>query len=49
MESLWLLLPLSVVVVLLCAAVFWWALRAGQFDDLDGPAHEVLMDDDRAA
>ena len=49
MESLWLLLPLSVVVVLACGAVFWWALSAGQFDDLDGPAHEVLMDDDRAA
>jgi cbb3-type cytochrome oxidase maturation protein len=49
MESLWLLVPLSVAVVFACGVVFWWALHAGQFDDLDGPAHDVLMDDDRPA
>jgi cbb3-type cytochrome oxidase maturation protein len=26
--------------------VFWRALAAGQFDDLERPAHDVLMDDD---
>ncbi len=30
----------------LAGAVFWWALRRGQFDDLEGPAHRILMDDD---
>jgi len=26
--------------------VFWRALESGQFDDLDRPAHDILMDDD---
>ncbi|HEY7758234.1 MAG TPA: cbb3-type cytochrome oxidase assembly protein CcoS [Burkholderiales bacterium] len=26
--------------------MFWWSLRSGQFDDLEGPAHRVLQDDD---
>ena len=47
MDSLYLLLPLSLVLVLLIGAVFWWALRSGQFDDLEGPRHRLLDDDDR--
>jgi cbb3-type cytochrome oxidase maturation protein len=39
MDVLYLLVPLSVVLVLLIGAVFWWAVRSGQFDDLEGPAH----------
>ena len=46
MESLYLLVPLSVALVFLIGAVFWNALRGGQFDDLDGPAHSVLDNDD---
>jgi cbb3-type cytochrome oxidase maturation protein len=37
-----------VVLVLAIGAVFWWALASGQFDDLEGPAHRILMDDERA-
>ena len=48
MEILYLLIPLSVVLVFAIGAVFWWALAQGQFEDLEGPAHRVLMDDDRA-
>jgi len=29
--------------------VFFWAIRSGQFDDLEGPAHRILMDDDSPA
>ena len=47
MEILYLLVPLSVVVVFLIAIAFWWSLRNGQFDDLEGPAYRILMDDDR--
>lgn len=47
MEILYLLIPLSVVLVFAIGVVFWWALHAGQFDDLEGPAHRILMDDDR--
>jgi cbb3-type cytochrome oxidase maturation protein len=25
---------------------FIWAVKSGQFDDLEGPAHRILMDDD---
>jgi cbb3-type cytochrome oxidase maturation protein len=46
-EILYLLIPLSVVLVLAAGAVFWWALGSGQFEDLEGPAHRILTDDDR--
>ena len=46
MEALFLLIPLSVVVVLALVVVLWWAVAAGQFDDFEGPAHQILMDDD---
>ena len=48
MEILYLLIPVSVVLVFLIGAGFWWSLRSGQFDDLDGPGYRILMDDDRA-
>lgn len=47
MESLYLLIPLSVVLVFLIGGIFWWSVRSGQFDDLEGPAYRVVMDDDR--
>jgi cbb3-type cytochrome oxidase maturation protein len=46
-DILYLLIPLSVVLVFLIGIVFWWAVRSGQFDDLEGPAHRILEDDDR--
>jgi cbb3-type cytochrome oxidase maturation protein len=47
MEILYLLIPLSVVLVFLIGLVFWWSLKSGQYDDLEGPGYRVLMDDDR--
>ena len=46
MDILYLLIPLSVVLVALIVAAFLWAIRSGQFDDLEGPAHRILLDDD---
>ena len=46
MDILYLLIPLSIVLVCAAAAVFWWALGSGQFEDLEGPAHRILTDDD---
>jgi len=46
MEILYLLIPLSVVLVFMIAVVFWWSLKSGQFEDLEGPAYRILMDDD---
>jgi cbb3-type cytochrome oxidase maturation protein len=46
MEIIYLLIPLSLVLVGVIVWVFFWAVRSGQFDDLEGPAHRILMDDD---
>jgi cbb3-type cytochrome oxidase maturation protein len=46
MEIIYLLIPLSLVLVGLIAWLFVWAIQSGQFDDLEGPAHQILMDDD---
>ena len=48
MEFLYLLIPLSVVLVFVIAALFWWSLKSGQYEDLDGSGYRILMDDDRA-
>jgi cbb3-type cytochrome oxidase maturation protein len=48
MDILYLLIPLSLVLVFVIAALFWWSLKTGQYEDLDGPGHRILMDDDRA-
>jgi len=44
-SSLFILIPLSIVLVFAIGAVFWWSVKSGQFDDLDGPAYKVLFDD----
>ena len=48
MDILLLLIPLSLVLVALIAGVFVWSVRSGQYDDLEGPAHRILTDDDAA-
>jgi cbb3-type cytochrome oxidase maturation protein len=45
-EILYLLIPLSVALVTVIVVAFLWAVRSGQFDDLEGPAHRILTDDD---
>ena len=46
MEILYLLIPLSLVLVFVIAVIFWRSVKGGQFDDLDGPGYRILMDDD---
>jgi cbb3-type cytochrome oxidase maturation protein len=46
MDILLLLIPLSLVLVGGIAWVMLWAAKSGQFDDLEGPGHSVIMDDD---
>ena len=46
MDILYLLIPLSVALVFLIGVALWWSVRSGQFDDLEGPAHRILSDDD---
>ena len=47
MDILFLLIPLSVVLVFVIGAVFWLALKGGQFDDLESPGLDVVLDDDK--
>jgi len=47
MEALYLLIPLSLILVAFALWIFFGASDSGQFDDLDGPALRVLQDDDR--
>jgi cbb3-type cytochrome oxidase maturation protein len=46
MESLYLLIPISLVLVGLLVWIFSWSIKSGQFDDLEGPGQAILMDDD---
>lgn len=46
MKILYLLIPLSLVIMGIAIWVFLWAIRSGQYDDMEGPAHRILMDDD---
>lgn len=45
MDVLYLLVPLSVVLVLLIIGVFGWAVQTGQFDDLEREGERVLEAD----
>jgi cbb3-type cytochrome oxidase maturation protein len=46
MDILYLLIPISLALVAIIALAFLWAVRSGQFEDMEGPAHRILMDDD---
>ena len=46
MSILYLLIPLAVGLMIVAIAFFLWTVRTGQYDDLEGPAHRILMDDD---
>lgn len=46
MDIIFLLLPVALIIVIVIIAVFFWAVKSDQFEDLEGPAHRILMDDD---
>jgi cbb3-type cytochrome oxidase maturation protein len=48
MNIIYILIPLGLILLLLAVAAFFWAVRSGQFDDLESPAWRVVLDDDRA-
>ena len=45
MEVLYLLIPLSIVLVLAIIGLFWWALQAGQFDNIEREGERILKSD----
>ncbi len=46
MEVIYGLLPLMLFLGVVALGVFFWAARSGQFEDLEGEANRILMDDD---
>lgn len=48
MEILYLLIPLSIILIILIALIFFWAVKSGQYDDLEKSGHDILMDDDQS-
>lgn len=48
MDVVYLLVILAVILTGVIVWAFFWSVKSGQFDDLEGPAHRILMDrDDR--
>tara|TARA_R100000900_G_scaffold63729_1_gene51057 strand:+ start:640 stop:888 length:249 start_codon:yes stop_codon:yes gene_type:complete len=45
-ESLFLLVPIALIFVAIALKVFFWAIKSGQYDNLDTEAHRILFDDD---
>lgn len=46
MSILFALIPLAMVLLAFAVWAFFWAVRSGQFDDLDTPAVQILLDDE---
>ncbi|WP_290784899.1 cbb3-type cytochrome oxidase assembly protein CcoS [Halomonas sp.] len=46
MSILYLLIPLSLILLGLAVWAFFWAVKNDQFEDLEGPAHRILFDED---
>ncbi|WP_028887042.1 cbb3-type cytochrome oxidase assembly protein CcoS [Teredinibacter turnerae] len=49
MESLFILIPIAIVFVIIAVSIFFWAVRSGQYEDLDTEARRILFDEDEAA
>lgn len=46
MSILYLMIPMGIIILAIALWAFFWAVNNGQFDDLDGPAWRILLDDD---
>lgn len=47
MSIIFLLIPLGLILLGAAVVAFFWAVRKGQFDDLESPGWRILLDDDR--
>ncbi|MEL0028033.1 MAG: cbb3-type cytochrome oxidase assembly protein CcoS [Perlucidibaca sp.] len=45
MEVIYLLIPLSLVFLVVAIYFFFWAVKSEQYEDLEGPAHRIILDD----
>ncbi|RUO21674.1 cbb3-type cytochrome oxidase assembly protein CcoS [Aliidiomarina haloalkalitolerans] len=47
MEILHLMVPIAIILVVIAIVIFFWAVRSGQFDDLERQGYNILLDDDQ--
>ncbi|MEZ8823788.1 cbb3-type cytochrome oxidase assembly protein CcoS [Vibrio sp. 10N.261.55.A7] len=47
MESLYILIPIAIVLVVIAIGIFLWAVKSDQFEDLERQGHNILFDDDK--
>ena len=47
MEVLYLLIPVSLILLALIIRILFWAVRDGQYEDMEGPAYRILMDEEK--
>jgi cbb3-type cytochrome oxidase maturation protein len=47
MEIIFLLIIVSLLFIALLAGALFWAIKSGQFDDMERHGHEILTDDDK--
>ncbi|MFG0418693.1 cbb3-type cytochrome oxidase assembly protein CcoS [Pseudomonas sp. zjy_8] len=45
MPALYVMIPAALLLVGVAVYIFFWAVDSGQYDDLEGPAHSILFDD----
>lgn len=45
MPALYIMIPAALLIVAIAVYIFFWAVDSGQYDDLEGPAHSILFDD----
>lgn len=46
MEIIFITVPVTLLFIATGVAIFFWASKGGQFDDLDSPSHRILFDED---
>jgi cbb3-type cytochrome oxidase maturation protein len=46
MDVIYGLIPLMIIIGLGMVVIFFWTVRSGQYDDMDGDSHRILMDED---
>jgi len=46
LDIIYWLIPLTIIILVVAVMIFFWAVKDGQFNDLDSPAVNILLDDD---
>lgn len=46
MEVIYGLIPLMIIIGLVMVVIFFWTVKNGQYDDMEGDANRILMDDE---